>query len=200
MSTVFYRWGAGRDESRVTFDGTHISVFDLKREIILANKMGNGKDFDIGVYDNVTGDGESARTRCSRDVADILRAEFKDDNHQIPRSSSLIARRLPSSIKGRGNAQNYIIGTSLGESLTGDHRIENHAREAMLAKQNKGSRGMGGTYGSMTKRFDGKEDPTKDKENQVVISTGNAEEDARIKAMFQQQEDQWEQDLDDLSQ
>ena len=57
MSTVFYRWGAGRDESRVTFDGTHISVFDLKREIILQNKMGNGKDFDLGVYDNVTGEG-----------------------------------------------------------------------------------------------------------------------------------------------
>ncbi|EKC97477.1 mRNA polyadenylation-related protein [Trichosporon asahii var. asahii CBS 8904] len=32
MSTVFYRWGAGRDESRVKFDGTHISVFDLKRQ------------------------------------------------------------------------------------------------------------------------------------------------------------------------
>ena len=58
MSTVFYRWGAGRDESRVTFDGTHISVFDLKREIILANKMGNGKDFDLGIYDNVTGEGK----------------------------------------------------------------------------------------------------------------------------------------------
>ncbi len=40
------------------FDGTHISVFDLKREIILNNKMGNGKDFDIGVYDNVTGEGK----------------------------------------------------------------------------------------------------------------------------------------------
>ena len=41
----------------MTFDGTHISVFDLKREIILQNKMGNGKDFDLGVYDNVTGEG-----------------------------------------------------------------------------------------------------------------------------------------------
>ena len=57
MSSVFYRWGARRDESRITFDGTHISVFDLKREIILNNKMGNGKDFDIGVFDNVTGEG-----------------------------------------------------------------------------------------------------------------------------------------------
>jgi protein MPE1 len=60
MSTVFYRWGAGKDESRVTFDGTHISVFDLKREIILNNRMGNGKDFDLGVFDNVTGEGMSS--------------------------------------------------------------------------------------------------------------------------------------------
>lgn len=59
MSSVFYRWGARKDESRITFDGTHISVFDLKREIILSNKMGNGKDFDIGVFDNVTGEGQS---------------------------------------------------------------------------------------------------------------------------------------------
>lgn len=41
----------------MTFDGTHISVFDLKREIILNNKMGNGKDFDLSIYDNVTGEG-----------------------------------------------------------------------------------------------------------------------------------------------
>lgn len=59
MSTVFYRWGAGKDESRVTFDGTHISVFDFKREVILNNRMGNGKDFDLGVFDNVTGEGMS---------------------------------------------------------------------------------------------------------------------------------------------
>jgi protein MPE1 len=156
MSTVFYRWGAGRDESRVTFDGTHISVFDLKREIILSSKMGNGRDFDLAVYDNVTGEGESGQ-RDHPQNTDGYRAELKDDNHQIPRSSSLIARRLPSA-KGRGNAQNYIAGTTAAEALTGDHRIEAHAREAMLAKQNKGLRGAGGTYASMTKRFDGKED------------------------------------------
>jgi len=42
--------------------------------------------------------------------------------------------------------------------LTGDHRIEAHARDAMQAKQNRGTRGMAGMYQSMTKRFDGKED------------------------------------------
>jgi hypothetical protein len=70
MSSVFYRWGARRDESRITFDGTHISVFDLKREIILNNKMGNGKDFDIGVFDNVTGEGQLLCPRLDRVSAD----------------------------------------------------------------------------------------------------------------------------------
>lgn len=166
MSTVFYRWGAGRDESRVTFDGTHISVFDLKREIILNNKMGNGKDFDIGIYDNVTGEGKLGSSASSLigyeySGADIWVdcAEFKDDDHQIPRSSSLIARRLPSSIKGRGNAQNYIVGTTAADALTGDHRIEAHARDAMQAKMNaKGVRGVGGNFGSMSRRFDGKDE------------------------------------------
>ncbi|WWC62505.1 uncharacterized protein I303_105101 [Kwoniella dejecticola CBS 10117] len=182
MSTVFYRWGAGRNEQRVTFDGTHISVFDLKREIILGNKMGNGKDFDIGVYDNVTGE------------------EFKDDNHQIPRSSSLIARRLPSSAKGRGNAQNYIVGTSAADSLTGDHRIESHARQAMQDKQNRlgGVRGSGGTFGSLSKRFDGK-DEVKPGERSVPISTGNAEEDAKIAAVLAQGAETWEQMQEDMS-
>ncbi|OCF37220.1 protein MPE1 [Kwoniella heveanensis BCC8398] len=169
MSTVFYRWGAGRNESRVTFDGTHISVFDLKREIILSNKMGNGKDFDIGIYDNVTGE------------------EFKDDNHQIPRSSSLIARRLPSSIKGRGNAQNYIAGTSAADALHGDHR----------------ARGAGGTFGSMSRRFDGREDGPSGAgagEPGVSISTGDADEDAKIQAILAQGAETWEQMQEDMSQ
>lgn len=80
--------------------------------------------------------------------------------------------------------------------MTGDHRIESHARDAMLAKQARAARGAGGMYGSVTKRFDGKEEKT---QPAVQVSTGNADEDARIQAMFQQQEDQWEQDLDDMS-
>ena len=82
--------------------------------------------------------------------------------------------------------------------MTGDHRIEAHAKEALLAKQNKGTRFAGGSYGAMSRRFDGKEEKTPTPA--VTISTGNAEEDARIKAMFQQQEDQFEQDFEDMSQ
>lgn len=50
-SSVFYKFSSRRDESRVTFDGTGISVFDLKREIIIANNMGKANDFDLHIFD-----------------------------------------------------------------------------------------------------------------------------------------------------
>lgn len=56
-SSVFYKFKSQKDESRVTFDGTAISVFDLKREIILANNLGKANDFDLYVYDASTNQG-----------------------------------------------------------------------------------------------------------------------------------------------
>jgi protein MPE1 len=141
---------------------------------------------------------------CSRfspiALHELIVVELKDDNHQVPRSSSLIARRLPASAKGRGNAQNYIVGTTAADALNNDHRIENHARDALAAKANKGSRFGGGNYGSMTKRFDGQDEagPSGGKDK-VEISTGDAEEDKRIQAFFAQSGDQWEQTQDDMA-
>jgi protein MPE1 len=42
--------------------------------------------------------------------------------------------------------------------LTGDHRIEAHAKDEMRARMLRGAQGRGGTYGSLSKRFDGKEE------------------------------------------
>lgn len=38
-SVVYYKFKSQKEDSRVTFDGTGISVFDLKREILLANNL-----------------------------------------------------------------------------------------------------------------------------------------------------------------
>ena len=56
-SSVFYKFKSQKDESRVTFDGTGISVFDLKKEIILANNLGKANDFDLAVYDRSSNEG-----------------------------------------------------------------------------------------------------------------------------------------------
>jgi protein MPE1 len=58
-SSVFYKFNSRKDESRVTFDGTGISVFDLKRDIILANNMGKANDFDLFIYDSGSNKGAS---------------------------------------------------------------------------------------------------------------------------------------------
>lgn len=50
-SSIFYRFKSRKDESRITFDGTGISVFDVKKEIILANNLAKAFDFDLHIYD-----------------------------------------------------------------------------------------------------------------------------------------------------
>ena len=58
-SSVFYKFKSQREESKVSFDGTGISVFDLKKEIILANNLGKASDFDLVVLDGSSGEGLS---------------------------------------------------------------------------------------------------------------------------------------------
>lgn len=50
-SYVYYKFKAQKTESRIAFDGTSISVFDLKKEIILSNNFGKASDFDLVLYD-----------------------------------------------------------------------------------------------------------------------------------------------------
>lgn len=142
-SSVFYKWASRKDESRVTFDGTGISVFDLKREIILANNMGKANDFDLYIYDPTSKQG----IPCSASIGieTHLFEEFRDDSFFIPRSSSVIVKRLPASRPGKGRASMYANGTA----------------PAMPTSDAVG-RGVGGAptwhKGSMSRRFDGKDE------------------------------------------
>lgn len=76
-STIFYKFKSQKDTSRILFDGTGITVFDLKRDIIQENRLGDGTDFQLRLYN-----------------PDTLE-EYEDDSYVIPRSSSVIARRSP---------------------------------------------------------------------------------------------------------
>ena len=69
-SFVFYRFKSQREPSRIAFDGTAISVWDLKKEIIAENKMGKGADFDFAIYNADTEEGERLfyTSPCSSDV------------------------------------------------------------------------------------------------------------------------------------
>lgn len=104
-STIFYRFKSQRNTSRILFDGTGLTVFDLKREIIQENKLGDGTDFQLKIYNPDT-------------------EEYDDDAFVIPRSTSVIVKRSPaiksfsvhSRLKGNvgaaalGNATRYVTG------------------------------------------------------------------------------------------
>lgn len=63
-ASVYYKFKSQKEPSRITFDGTGISVWDLKKEIILQNKMGKAIDFDLGIYNPDTEEGEHLRTNA----------------------------------------------------------------------------------------------------------------------------------------
>ena len=50
MPSVHFKFKSQKDAQRVTFDGTDISVFDLKHEIMSVMRLGEGHDFDLGLY------------------------------------------------------------------------------------------------------------------------------------------------------
>lgn len=59
-SSVFYKFKSQKEPTRVEFDGTGISVFELKREIIVKSGLGDGSDFDLTIYDEDGKDGKSS--------------------------------------------------------------------------------------------------------------------------------------------
>ena len=56
-SSVFFRFKSQKEPSRVAFDGTGISVFELKREIITMNRLGDGTDFELVISSEDTKEG-----------------------------------------------------------------------------------------------------------------------------------------------
>ena len=49
-SAIFFKFKSQREPQRITFDGTHLSVFELKRDIIRVSNLGDGTDFDLAIY------------------------------------------------------------------------------------------------------------------------------------------------------
>ncbi|KAI5462594.1 DWNN domain-containing protein [Mariannaea sp. PMI_226] len=91
-SSVFFKFKSQKEPTRVEFDGTGISVFELKREIIVKSGLGDGTDFDLFMY------------------TDDNSLEYDDDTTIIPRSTTVIARRQPALKPGAGRAARYVSG------------------------------------------------------------------------------------------
>jgi protein MPE1 len=101
-SIIYYKFLHQKNRLVIHFDGTSISVFDLKREIILQNHLGTGHDFNLKLYHSEQPD-----------------LEYELDQDVIPRSSFVLVKRSPSNQRGGGgggpggrfnNASRYVSG------------------------------------------------------------------------------------------
>ncbi|KAL3443805.1 DWNN domain-containing protein [Aspergillus insuetus] len=154
-SSVHFKFKSQREPSRVTFDGTGISVFELKREIINQSRLGDGTDFELSIYNEDTGE------------------EYDDDTSVIPRSTSVIARRLPASRPGKGGAARYVSG-----------KMPVHARSAPRNDQ------------SMLNRAPSSTQPA----GNGVQELNNAQtEEEKINALFNLQANQWREQQQEMA-
>lgn len=93
-SIVFYKFMHQKNRLVIHFDGTAISVFDLKREIIAQNLLGTGADFNLRLYHS--------------ELPDL---EYELDQDTVPRSSFVLAKRSPAHSRNRfNNASRYVTG------------------------------------------------------------------------------------------
>ena len=129
-SSIFFRFKSQKDNLQITFDGTSLSVFEVKRDIITLSRLGDGTDFDLEIYSGDNNESKYPRNPSRTQCADGLTlTEYDDDTTQIPRSSTVIARRLPASKPGAGKAARYVTG-KMPVNARNAHRIESAASAA----------------------------------------------------------------------
>ncbi|PLB50501.1 DWNN-domain-containing protein [Aspergillus steynii IBT 23096] len=155
-SSVHFKFKSQKEPSRVTFDGTGISVFELKREIINQSRLGDGTDFELSIYNEDTGE------------------EYDDDTTIIPRSTAVIARRLPASRPGKGGAARYVSG-----------KMPVNARNAPRHDQPSSTRTASG--------------PSNTVSNGVQELNNAQTEEEKINALFNLQANQWREQQQEMA-
>lgn len=184
-SSVFFKFKSQKEPTRVEFDGTGISVFELKREIINKSGLGDGTDFDLYIYTDDNSEGEfpypkkythtqeshPLRLLASQVANSRLNAEYDDDTTIVPRSTTVIARRQPAVKPGAGRAARYVSGKM-------PVAAKNAGRKEQMAKAS----------------------ASKPNANAFSQMNDAMTEEDRMAAMFAAQTEQWSAQQEELSQ
>ncbi|CAG0883254.1 unnamed protein product [Cyprideis torosa] len=110
MSVVNYKFKSSKDYDTITFDGLHISIGDIKKEIMDKHKLGKGGDFHLSV-----------QNAQSKDV-------YNDDSALISKNTNLIVSRVPVSnpppkrqwYKARFEEKQNVMPVSVDETAVGN--------------------------------------------------------------------------------
>lgn len=95
--SVHYKFKSSLDFDTVTFDGLHISVGELKKNILQQKKIGKAADFDLQIT--------NAQTK----------EVYTTDDFLIPKNTSVIVARVPVTTTGRKNCRE--------RNRDGDHTV-----------------------------------------------------------------------------
>ncbi|KAJ3112910.1 Aromatic/aminoadipate aminotransferase 1 [Phlyctochytrium bullatum] len=171
VSVCFYKFRSAKDYDKAIFDGSGISVFDLKREIIINKKLGKGTDFDLAIFNAQTNE------------------EYTDDSFIIPRNTLILVNRNPASRPGRGTAQRYVNNTMAVPG--GDGRGRPAAAPAPVTSLPKHMTLVNNNTQPAKPQGSPAVAPTGDLE-------GMSEND-RIAAMFSAQDSQWQQEQEKMA-
>jgi protein MPE1 len=141
-SSIFFKFKSRKDVLQINFDGTSLSVFEVKREIMSIARLGDGKDVDLDIYTSDTM--ESEFVSCFPLFATLLLmdAVYDDDTTQIPRSTTVVARRLPASRPGAGRAARYVTG-QMPLRAKNQHRAESSSAKGRNGAATNGGFGDG---------------------------------------------------------
>ena len=85
---IFYRFTALPESHSTVFPSDHINVADVKTRVIKERNFGNGRDFDLHVYDNDT--------------------KMMNDDDRLYDLQHIRVRRTPAAKPGKGGAYKYI--------------------------------------------------------------------------------------------
>lgn len=107
MAVIYYRFRSQKPDhiATIKFDGTGLTVFELKRDIILANNLIHSTDVDIILY--TTEDIQDTSIKTSKNSNE---RELDDDNEVVPRSTTVLVRRTMTPKRTKGNIQRYVAG------------------------------------------------------------------------------------------
>ena len=171
-SSIFFRFKSQKEPIQITFDGTSLSVFEVKRDIIAISKLGDGTDFDLEIYTSDTNESKYMSHPSPSSQSDILiRTEYNDDTTQIPRSTTVIARRLPAARPGAGKAARYVTG-KMPVNAKNAHRIESATSTASARNTT-----------TMSSAFNGGKEMTEEEKLQAILNANDQSWKAEQEAM-----------------
>ncbi|KAG0361804.1 E3 ubiquitin-protein ligase rbbp6 [Podila minutissima] len=165
MSQIHYKFKSSKDYDSATFDGHSISVFDLKREILLAKGL-KGPD-DLALTHAESGE------------------EYYDDATLIPKNTPILVARVPAK-PGRGGAQRYLEGS--GPVRGGGMTRNVFDRPGQSSNTGSGSNSYDATG---SKFYKNTAPPQPEQGPTPPVDTSKLSEEEAMKLVFQQEATHW---------